>query len=415
MIAMGISLAVIFALAFRVAVRALPRHRPAFWAGLAARLLGGVAVGVVYHYHYGLGDTLLFFEEGAKLAQLAADNPAAYLVHLWGGHVDSGGAPFYEPRTAFFIKLVSVVSLVTFANYWAASLWFSFVAFLCAWRLTQGISTLLPEGRGAAYLAFLFFPSVVFWGSGLIKEALALAALLYLSATVLKIQARQNVRWNEWLLSLVSVWVAWNLKYYWCLIFVAVAISLVAVQRLGDRYRWSVARSFTVWVAVFGIVVMVASMAHPNFYPHRLFSVIVDNYHAFQRAGGPSVVTYPHLHAHVWGVLSSAPLALVTGLFRPFVWEAHNALSTFSAIENFWLLAFVVSVPYRQVWGNATRWRLMMVAVSAYVILLAVFLALSTPNLGTLVRYRVGFLPFFVFLLAFANPWMRKLNERWIR
>ena len=416
MMAVFVSLAIIMALAYRVARRALPRHRPAFWLGWAARLVGGVGVGALYHYYYGLGDTLLFFEQGSALAHTAVEDPSHYLAHLWGGQVATAQeGVVFEPRTGFFIKLVSVVSLVTFSNYWAASLWFSFAAFLCAWRLTQHVSILLPDGRLAAYVAFLFFPSVVFWGAGIIKEAVALAAIFYLAATVLKIHSRQKVHVEEWLLSGVSVWMAWSLKYYWCVVFVAVAASLLAVQRLTDQHRWSAIRSLTTWLSLFVCLVIVSSSIHPNFYPHRLFSVIVENYEAFQRAGGPSVVTYPHLQANFWGIVYSAPWALVTGLFRPFLFDVHNGLSAFAALENLFLLALAISIPYRKVWSGSKRWRLMVVALTVYVFVLAVFLALSTPNLGTLVRYRVGFLPFFVFLLALSNPWLLRLNQRWTR
>jgi hypothetical protein len=415
MIALLTSASVIFALAYQAAGRVLPRHRPVFWSGLLLRLLGGVAVGLVYHYHYGLGDTLLFFDQGVTLAQQASENPAAYLACLWSGAVAAGDGIVFEPRTAFFIKLVSVVSLFTFSNYWAASLWFSLAAFLCAWRLTKNISMLLPEGRVAAYVAFLFFPSVVFWGSGIIKEAMALAGLCYLSGTVLKIHGRQKVHGEEWLLSLVSFWMLWNLKYYWCTVFVAVAASWLLVQRLADGYRWPVGRSVGVWALVLAGLVTGSSFMHPNFYPHRLFAVIVENYQAFQSAGGPSVVVYPHLQPNFWGMFSSAPLALATGLFRPFVTDVHHWFSAFAALENLALLALLVTVPYRSAWNTHQRWRLMVMALAAYIFILATFLALSTPNLGTLVRYRVGFLPFFVLLLAVGNPWLRRLNQRWAR
>jgi hypothetical protein len=60
------------------------------------------------------------------------------------------------------------------------------------------------------------------------------------------------------------------------------------------------------------------------------------------------------------------------------------------------------------VWGYRERLRqpvsILFLATASYCIVLCVFLALSTPNLGTLSRYRVGFLPFLIFLLAYRNP-----------
>jgi hypothetical protein len=41
-----------------------------------------------------------------------------------------------------------------------------------------------------------------------------------------------------------------------------------------------------------------------------------------------------------------------------------------------------------------------------------VFLALSTPNFGTLSRYRAGFLPFFVFVIAYRNPIVEWVSDK---
>ncbi len=53
--------------------------------------------------------------------------------------------------------------------------------------------------------------------------------------------------------------------------------------------------------------------------------------------------------------------------------------------------------------------RLIVMAALVFICVLCIFLALSTPNLGTLSRYRVGFLPFFVLLTLADHPvkaWM---------
>jgi hypothetical protein len=43
--------------------------------------------------------------------------------------------------------------------------------------------------------------------------------------------------------------------------------------------------------------------------------------------------------------------------------------------------------------------------------LLAIFLALSTPNFGTLSRYKIGFFPFLVFLTLYKNPLLGKIMQ----
>jgi hypothetical protein len=52
--------------------------------------------------------------------------------------------------------------------------------------------------------------------------------------------------------------------------------------------------------------------------------------------------------------------------------------------------------------GMNARYVLLITAVVLYTILLAALLALSSPNFGALSRYKVAFVPFFVYLLLWA-------------
>jgi hypothetical protein len=47
-----------------------------------------------------------------------------------------------------------------------------------------------------------------------------------------------------------------------------------------------------------------------------------------------------------------------------------------------------------------------------YVLILAGLLTLSTPNFGTLVRYKVSFIPVFMFLILYKNTWWNKLTAQ---
>ncbi len=90
-----------------------------------------------------------------------------------------------EPRALFLSKVVSVFGLFTASNYWIISCYFSCLAFAGAWYLVKIIRRCNAHYTLAAVLAFLFFPSVVFWSSGIVKESLAMASLYFLSAVFL--------------------------------------------------------------------------------------------------------------------------------------------------------------------------------------------------------------------------------------
>ena len=189
-----------------------------YWPGLLLKIVAGIALGMVYLYYYQIpGDTFLFFEDSKKLTELARTDFLSYVRFLL---FDEPTHPLWteivyqQSRALFMVKITSLFGLITVDNYWITSLYFSVLSFMCAWRLTITIVGSFPSAKTAAIVAFLFFPSVVFWSSGLIKESIAMAALLFLSSAVVKIWVGKQMPWWEWTLVIFSAWIEWHLKYY---------------------------------------------------------------------------------------------------------------------------------------------------------------------------------------------------------
>ncbi len=78
-------------------------------------------------------------------------------------------------------------------------------------------------------------------------------------------------------------------------------------------------------------------------------------------------------------------------------------LQLIAAVENtiILLLSLVALANLKKLVQSPER--LLLFSIVVYVALLCLFLTLSTPNYGTLVRYRVGFLPFYILLIAMEN------------
>ena len=103
-------------------------------------------------------------------------------------------------------------------------------------------------------------------------------------------------------------------------------------------------------------------------------------------------------------MIGNAPWALASGLFRPFLWEADTLLKLAVSLENvFILLLCIISLVRIREFLRAQN-SLITLSVIVFVVLLCIFLALSTPNLGSLARYKVGFTPFLIFLVIYKNP-----------
>jgi hypothetical protein len=226
---------------------------------------------------------------------------------------------------------------------------------------------------------------------------------------------RGHVVWYNYILGVVAVWVGWNLKYYWLGILAPVLIATVSVVYI-KRLRPSL-KSFELWLAgvLLATFLVISTGLHPNFYPERIAAVIVESNAAFvSLSESAGVIHFDNLQPHAGSLLWNAPWALFSCLFRPWIGEARQVVSMLAAVENTVLLVLLLLAcrSIRSAWQSPDR--LLTGAVITYTILLAVFLALSSPNLGTLSRYKVGFLPFLVMLLLEASPEVRRWLGRLI-
>jgi hypothetical protein len=396
-------------------------HTPGevFWPALAAKLLAGIALGLVYFQYYGTGDTLHYFNDGSTLAALAKNDAGAYVEFLWSSQPSQPlhGLQFQEPRALFMVKAVSVLSLVSFNNYWLIALYFSLISFLGSWFLVKQLWLHFPGREAPAAVAFLFFPSLVFWSSGVIKESLAMAALFFLTGMFLKLWFSERVPLYQWLVLLLAAWVAWHLKYYFAAIFFAVTITSLLYKFLVRMLR--PARFTTevfAWLLLFIIPLAVVMASRPNFYPSRIFNVITENYRSYNALSSPEdLIHFKTLSPDAWSMAMNAPWALFSGLFRPFFWEANNVLQMAAAVENLFLLVLSCIGLFSVASVRRSSHRMLIFGAGVYILLLCVFITLSTPNFGTLSRYRAGYMPYFVFLLLCSAPVLRILQSSFNR
>ena len=373
--------------------------RKFYWHALAAKLSAGILLGIIYAATYTTSDTFSLFEWSKELSYEARRDFVWYLNYLWKGQHEG----YFQgiERTLFFVKLTSIFALMTNDNYWISSLYFSLLSFLAGWKLTKVIWKRFPEMGIPAVVAILFFPSCVFWTSGIMKESIAMTALFFLSAVFLKFWMKKRVSVMEVIGGGLSIVFVWKLKYY----YIGLLAPLLAAAWLTRKIvEWRKISSFSLELGILAVTLSVflfiGSLVHPNFSLQKIPQVLVSNNQLLMEASSSeNVVNYHNLEA-TWGsIVINSPWALVAGLFRPFIWEADSILKVLTSLENLVLLVLVIS-SWRLVKNiGGSPHRLLITAVLLYCLLLCVFLAIATPNFGTLVRYRIGFLPFLLLLI----------------
>lgn len=384
-----------------------PLHK-FYWPALIAKCLAGISLGIIYSTYYDNSDTFIFFKLATDQADLARNDFSSYLNFIFSLQE---GYFLGEHRTGFYIKITSLLALLTVNNYWITSFYYSVISFFGAWYLANIIARLFPTYRIASCVVFLFFPSVVFWSSGIIKESLAMAALFFLTAVFLKLWVKERISVLSIVLAVISAIIIFNLKYYYLAVFVPIALASLAARWVSDK-QVSASKQILLWVTILVFGFLMVTFLHPNFSPSKLLQVIVTNNRVFMEVCTPDDVIHFYNLEPTWtSILMNSPWAFVSGIFRPFVWEANTVFKFITGVENLVLLILsILALRFVKDIIHSPN-RILILATISYCSLLSIFLALSTPNFGTLARYSVGFLPFVV-LLVFNQPFITKLLSR---
>jgi hypothetical protein len=99
------------------------------------------------------------------------------------------------------------------------------------------------------------------------------------------------------------------------------------------------------------------------------------------------------------GMVKLAPQALVVALFRPFLWESRNLTMLLSALEATYFLLLTIQIFWRV--GIVKTFAAIgstpvLVLCFVFSLIFAISVGISSGNFGTLVRYKIPLMPFYL-------------------
>jgi hypothetical protein len=116
----------------------------------------------------------------------------------------------------------------------------------------------------------------------------------------------------------------------------------------------------------------------------------------YDQSAAGSAIEIPVLDGTFFSIIKNSPVAFFNTAFRPHIFEIKNPLMFLSGIENFFVLLFILLYIF---FFRIERKNIGLIYFCAtIVILLFVLIGLTTPILGAVVRYKIPALPFFLML-----------------
>ena len=377
---------------------------------LSLKLISGVLLGVLYFHYYGSGDTLVYHEAAHYLTQsggrtfsdillliLSPDDTVLELLPI-----------LREPRSAFFIKILSVFYMLTSGNYWLTSIYFSLLSFIGSAFLTNTIIRFDPSAKIPAIISFLYFPTFVFWTSGILKESIAWCCLSVIIALLITYIMNRKISFLQLLLGMVLLYVLWSIKYHYAAVLALCFFPALFYRTVLPNSR----RSGNLYLLFLGVIIVliVLMLSHPNFQPGRIMIVIQENHELMkQMSGTGKSIQFVEIESPLLKFIINLPLSLFGGLFMPLPWQGVNIFAIATGILNFILLLLFIGKLGSILKKGITLispWKLSM---AFYIVILAILIAYTTPNFGTLERYKISYIGFFTFWILYDNHYVTRI------
>jgi len=347
------------------------------------------------------------------------ERPGAWLQAMLGNefHYNKELYLIYHgySNTFFTAKILSVLNLASCSNSWGNGLYLSLFCFVACWTLVRTLAHIFPQTpAGAALIGFLVWPTVVYWSAGITKESLVVGSAAGLVAVLISwLYGKTRFSISNVLALVLLAFLGFKMRYFFAALLFSALGGLAIVrmlQQLGvARQRWMI---ILVFFATISASAWVGSEVVLVFRPNRITLQLLRNYNKLGKQSGqrPRIV-FNEFSPNIESVAQNAPQAVWEAVSRPWFWEGSLGYKALG-LENLLLLGILATALFALVRRRAGELPFaLVVAMLFYCVALAALIGLSTPNLGTMNRYRVALLPF-VLWLALQNEYAARVLRR---
>jgi hypothetical protein len=321
-------------------------------------------------------------------------------MHYWARKIDSN--IYNDSHT--IIRFNAFVRLFSFGYYNVHTV---VICFLSLTGLTAIYKTFVPylhDKKRELLFAVFLLPSVLFWGSGVLKEGLiffALGMLIYYTGKLFSIKAIVFCLATTFLL-------AFSKFYVWIAILPSL-IFLLWINKTSTNKLFLKFILVIVFVASIGLNIdkfttiqnplVTLSQKQYEFNELAYGNLTDANNKPIPVAG--SIIHINKLEPTLFSFIRNAPAALKNTFFRPYITELKSPMMLLAGIETILILVILLMCilfikPLKEI-----SWEYVLFCLS-FVVLQFLIIGETTPVLGAVVRYKTIALPFLVTAFLFV-------------
>jgi len=397
-----------------------PYHRY-FISGLTVKIAGALAIGLIYNYYYRGGDTFNFFYHSQLINSTFLPSPHAWFTLIThrvdGSNLIASKALsdmyWYDDIPAYTTSCIgALIGMFCFTKYLVINVIVASLSFIGSWLLFVQFARQYPNLIKYVAIAVLFMPGPVIWGSGLFKDSFCIFSIGCLVYCIYVLFEKREFKMSLVLLLSVSILLLILIKAYILIILLPLVFLktlLVYRKQLSNYYGKRLPYYIVMTVITISSVLIARRLSHrvsaeavqstletiKRQKDYLLEVSLLSDGSAYDL--GDFDPTFGSIMNKFW------PAVNVT-LFRPYVWESRSVMEFFNSFESLGMLLLAIYLLvsrniFKTIKNILTDPNLIMCLL--FVLTFSFIVGVSTYNFGSLSRYRIPGIPFYmIFMLV---------------
>lgn len=409
-----------------------------FYPALNLRLLFVVIYAMVVQFYYGYGDTIMYYRAVQDMHRAVIDDFSILPEILFSGKAavtdriypyfmyDAGNyTHLYMMNVSNFAvpKFALLFSFLFSKSYLCISFSLCFFAFAGCWRVFKMFYEMYPQLKKKLAIGVLFLPSLLFWGSGFLKDSICIGSLGFMLYAAYSIFFKNRKIIASALIFLASAYIIFSIKPYillsvliaiiiWVFIVLRNKITNPSLKRLSG-FLFTIASCVAVFLSIQWLTN--AEIA-AQFSSERLLQTVQLQQGNSVAVGGTNF-ELDRIDNSLLDLLLMVPAGFTATFFRPFLWEVSNPLMFLSGLEALGFLILTIMV-FRKV-GIKSFFSIVfsdpvIIFCLIFSVIFGALVGISTNNFGALVRYKLPGLPFYLFMLFIVMHKSGKFSPNYV-
>jgi hypothetical protein len=376
------------------------------------------------------GDSfVLYYTEGANISRLIIqDFSHVKWLYLSGEEFDQTllknplNLGYLRAENNYMIvRITAMLSFIAAHKYVILNLFFSMISFSGVWRLYRFFYEQYPHLHKQFAIAILYLPTFVFWSSGILKDPICTGAIGWITYALYEtFYKKKNLVLNA-VIIFVAGYLLYVIKVYILISYVPFFFLYLILKNVTLVKSRILRVTFVLGLIVFTIVMFTTVMeqltASLGSYGGESLTKNITTYqkaYAEQEDASSNFSLGVEFDGSTGSLLKIAPAAIIATLYRPFFWESKKLSTLLSSAESMAIMFLTLFVLYKT--GPLKFLRsILKDPVSVYCLLFALLFALfvgaTTANFGTLVRYKIPCMPFYIIALFLIYDRIKKIKN----